>query len=162
MYGNCSAADHKALQRVVKTAQQITGTQLPTIEEIYHKRCLGRARNIIKDASYPNHRLFTLLPCGRHYRSLCSRNRSLRKSFFPMAVTLLNSTPPFSTLYTHTALYNSLQFSSIHFLIYSHSVLYCILFSAVHIVSYRLIYAIVLTFHFSVYNTILLYFLYCC
>ncbi|KAI4888889.1 hypothetical protein NFI96_000986, partial [Prochilodus magdalenae] len=48
-YGNCCAADRKALQRVVKLAQRITGTQLPTIQDIYHKRCLGRARNIIKD-----------------------------------------------------------------------------------------------------------------
>ncbi|KAI4904189.1 hypothetical protein NFI96_000143 [Prochilodus magdalenae] len=41
---------HYALQWVVKMAQRITGTQLPTIEDIYHKRCLGRARNIIKDS----------------------------------------------------------------------------------------------------------------
>ncbi|KAI4884795.1 hypothetical protein NFI96_009218 [Prochilodus magdalenae] len=63
-YGSCSASDRKALQRVVKTAQRITGTQLPTIESVYQKRCLtGR------EAS------------------------SLRESFLPEAVTLLNSTP---------------------------------------------------------------------
>lgn len=56
-YSNCSVSDRKALQRVVKTAQRITGTQLTTTENIYHKRCLGRARNIIKDASHPNHGL---------------------------------------------------------------------------------------------------------
>ncbi len=38
--------------------------------------------------------LFTLLPSGRRYRSLCSHTSRLRKSFFPKAVTLLNSTPP--------------------------------------------------------------------
>ncbi|KAI4892187.1 hypothetical protein NFI96_026690 [Prochilodus magdalenae] len=31
-YDSCSASDRKALQRVAKTAQRITGTQLPTIE----------------------------------------------------------------------------------------------------------------------------------
>uniref|UniRef100_A0A9J8BUX2 Alkylated DNA repair protein AlkB homologue 8 N-terminal domain-containing protein n=1 Tax=Cyprinus carpio carpio TaxID=630221 RepID=A0A9J8BUX2_CYPCA len=92
-YNNCSASDRKALQRVVKTAQRITGTQLTSIENIYNKRCLGRARNIIKDASHPNHGLFTLLPSGRRYRSLRSRTSRLRKSFFPGAVTLLNATP---------------------------------------------------------------------
>ncbi|KAI4890782.1 hypothetical protein NFI96_007797, partial [Prochilodus magdalenae] len=65
-YGNCCAADRKALQRVVKMAQRITGTQLPTIQDIYHKRCLGRARNIIKDVSHPNHGLFTLLSPQPH------------------------------------------------------------------------------------------------
>ncbi|KAI4885335.1 hypothetical protein NFI96_001849 [Prochilodus magdalenae] len=94
-YGSCSASDRKALQRVVKTAQRITGTQLPTIESVYQKRCLSRARSIIKDPSHPNHELFTLLPSGRRYRSLRSRTNRLRKSFFPEAVTLLNSTPLF-------------------------------------------------------------------
>ncbi|KAI4903633.1 hypothetical protein NFI96_009461, partial [Prochilodus magdalenae] len=79
-YGNCCTADRKALQRVVKIAQGITGTQLPTIQDIYHKRCLGR--NIIKDVSHPNHGLFTPLPSGRRYRSLRSRTSRLRNCFF--------------------------------------------------------------------------------
>ncbi|XP_037390419.1 GTPase IMAP family member 1-like [Pygocentrus nattereri] len=91
-YGSCCAADRKALQRVVKTAQCITGTDLPTIEDIYYKRCMGRARNIIKDVTHPNHRLFSLLPSGRRYRSLRSRTSRLRKSFFPEAVILMNAT----------------------------------------------------------------------
>ncbi|KAI4882866.1 hypothetical protein NFI96_000892 [Prochilodus magdalenae] len=90
-YGNCCAADRKALQRVVKMAQRITGTQLPTIQDIYRKRCLGRARNIIKDVSHPNHGLFTLLPSGRRYRSLRSRTSRLKNSFFHEAVCLMNA-----------------------------------------------------------------------
>ncbi|CAI5682805.1 unnamed protein product [Oreochromis niloticus] len=69
-YGNCSASDRKALQRVVKTAQRIAGAPLPAIKDIYRKRCLKRAGKIIKDPSHPSHRLFTLLPSGRRYRSL--------------------------------------------------------------------------------------------
>ncbi len=61
-----------------KYAQRIIGTQLTTIENIYHKRCLGRARNIIKNASHPNHGLFTILPSGRRYRSLRSCTSRLR------------------------------------------------------------------------------------
>ncbi|XP_072100677.1 uncharacterized protein [Mobula birostris] len=91
-YGNYPVSDHKALQQVVKTAQRIIGTQLPTIENIYHKCCLGRAKSIIKDASHPNHGLFTLLPSGKRYRSLRSHTSRYRKSFFPEAVTLLNLT----------------------------------------------------------------------
>ncbi|XP_066515057.1 butyrophilin-like protein 3 [Hoplias malabaricus] len=88
----CTATvDHKALQRVVKTAQRTIGTELPTIEDIYHKHCLGKARNIVKDITHPNHGLFSLLPSGRHYRSLRSRTSRLRKSFFPEAVILMNT-----------------------------------------------------------------------
>ncbi|TWW73566.1 hypothetical protein D4764_15G0009600 [Takifugu flavidus] len=39
-YGSCTIAEHKALQRVVKTAQRITGTPLPAIEDVQKKRCL--------------------------------------------------------------------------------------------------------------------------
>ncbi len=90
-YGNCTVSDQKALQRVVKTAQYTTGVGLPSIKDVYHKRCLRRVRSIIKDSSHPNHRLFTPLPSGRCYRSLRCRTSRLRNSFFPSSVSLLNS-----------------------------------------------------------------------
>ncbi|KAI5085956.1 gastrula zinc finger protein XlCGF28.1-like, partial [Silurus meridionalis] len=89
--GSCSAAERKALQRVVKTAQHITGTPLPAMEDIQKKRCLRRARSILKDSSHPAHRLFTLLPSGRRFRCLRTRTSRLKNSFFPRAVSLVNS-----------------------------------------------------------------------
>ena len=38
-YGNCSASDRKALQRVVRMAQYITGAKLPAIQDLYNRRC---------------------------------------------------------------------------------------------------------------------------
>ncbi|KAI3368350.1 hypothetical protein L3Q82_008055 [Scortum barcoo] len=76
-YGSCSAADRKALQRVVKAAQRIAGAPLPRIEDIYRKRCLKRAGKIIKDSSHPAHRLFTLLPSGKRYRSARTKTTRL-------------------------------------------------------------------------------------
>ncbi|KAI3367434.1 hypothetical protein L3Q82_026296, partial [Scortum barcoo] len=90
-YGSCSAADRKALQRVVKAAQRIAGAPLPSIEDIYRKRCLKRAGKIIKDSSHPAHRLFTLLPSGKRYRSARTKITRFLNSFFPTAVRLLNS-----------------------------------------------------------------------
>ncbi len=49
-FGNFSAADRKALQRVVKLEQRITGSSFPTIEDIYSSRCRDRAASIIKDS----------------------------------------------------------------------------------------------------------------
>lgn len=92
-YGSCSVAERKALQRVVKTAQRITGTPLPAIEHIQRKRCLHRARSILKDSSHPAHKLFSLLPSGRRFRCLRTRTSRLKNSFFPRAVSLLNSNP---------------------------------------------------------------------
>ena len=51
-YGNCSASDRKALQRVVRTAQYITGAKLPVIQDLYTRRCQRKALKIVKDSSH--------------------------------------------------------------------------------------------------------------
>ena len=89
-YGSCSAADRKALQRVVKTAERITGSHLPSVQGIYNTRCLRKARNIVKDHSHPGYGILKLLPSGRRYRSIRARTTRLTNSFFPQAVRLLN------------------------------------------------------------------------
>ena len=80
------------------TAQRITGAPLPSIEALQRKRCLQTPRGIVKDCPHPNHRLFTLLPSGRRYRSLRTRTSRFRGSFFPASVTPLNSPPNTCTL----------------------------------------------------------------
>ena len=50
-YGNCSASNHKALQRVVRTAQYITGAKLPAIQDLYTRWCQRKALEIVKDPS---------------------------------------------------------------------------------------------------------------
>uniref|UniRef100_A0A4W5KKS1 Reverse transcriptase domain-containing protein n=1 Tax=Hucho hucho TaxID=62062 RepID=A0A4W5KKS1_9TELE len=89
-YCNCSASDRKALQRVVRTAQYITGAKLPAILDLYTRRCQRKALKIVKDPSHPSHRLFSLLPHGKRYRSTKSRTKRLLNSFYPQAIRLLN------------------------------------------------------------------------
>jgi hypothetical protein len=72
-FGNCSASDRKALQRVVRTAQYITEAKLPAIQDLYNRRCQRKALKIVKDSSHPSHRLFSLLPHGKRYQSLGPR-----------------------------------------------------------------------------------------
>ena len=40
-YGNCSTSDRKALQRVMRTAQYITGAKPPAIQDLDTRRCQG-------------------------------------------------------------------------------------------------------------------------
>ncbi len=42
-YGNSSNQDCKALQRVVRLAERISGSALPSLKDIYFKRCKSRA-----------------------------------------------------------------------------------------------------------------------
>uniref|UniRef100_A0A4W5LD23 Reverse transcriptase domain-containing protein n=1 Tax=Hucho hucho TaxID=62062 RepID=A0A4W5LD23_9TELE len=79
-YGNCAASDRKALQRVVRTAQYITGAKLPAIQDLYTRRCQRKALKIVKD---PSHRLFSLLPHGKQYRSAKSRTKGFSTVFTP-------------------------------------------------------------------------------
>ena len=92
-YGSCTAADRKALQRVVKAAAKITGTSLTSIEDIAHSRCLSKAKKIIADPTHPDKSLFNLLPTTRciKYRSIKSGTTRFCNSFFPRAIRLLNS-----------------------------------------------------------------------
>ncbi|KAI4883221.1 hypothetical protein NFI96_022607 [Prochilodus magdalenae] len=64
-YGSATSAERKALQRVVKTAQHITTTALPPIQDIYDKRCLRKAVNISSDPTHPTNPLFQPLPSGK-------------------------------------------------------------------------------------------------
>ncbi|KAF7655017.1 hypothetical protein LDENG_00062100, partial [Lucifuga dentata] len=90
-YGNCSAQSRKSLQKVVKAAQHIIGKRLPAIQDIFHQRCLQKVHSILKDHSHPAHRLFSLLPSGRRYRSMAARTTRLNNSFYHQAIRLLNS-----------------------------------------------------------------------
>lgn len=90
-YGNSSRHDCKALQRVVRLAERIVGSALPSLQDIYLNRCRSRAEKIIKDFTHPSNHIFTLLPSGKRYRSLMAKTERLRRSFFPQATRLLNS-----------------------------------------------------------------------
>ncbi len=66
-YGNTSDQDCKALQRVVRLAERISGSALPSLQDIYLKRCKSRAAKIIKDSNHPGNCLFILLTSGKRF-----------------------------------------------------------------------------------------------
>jgi hypothetical protein len=88
-YGNCSVSDCKALQRVVRTAQYITGAKLPATQDLYNRRCQRKAHKIIRDSSHPSYRLFSLLLHGKRYRSSKARTKRILNSFYTEAIRLL-------------------------------------------------------------------------
>ncbi len=77
--------------RVVRLAERISGSALPSLQNIYLKCCKSRAVKIIKDSNHPGNCLFNLLPSGKRFRSLMAKTERLRRSFFPQAIRLLNS-----------------------------------------------------------------------
>ncbi len=79
-YGNSSNQDCKALQRVVRLAERISGSALPSLQDIYLKRCKSRAAKILKDSNHPGNHLFSLLPSGKHFRSMMAKTEELLPS----------------------------------------------------------------------------------
>ncbi len=71
-YNNSLNQDCKALQRDVRLAERISGSALPSLQDIYLKRCKSRAAKILKDS---NHHLFCLLPSGKRFRSMMAKTR---------------------------------------------------------------------------------------
>ncbi|KAM9534624.1 uncharacterized protein ACWYII_039492 [Salvelinus alpinus] len=54
-YGNCTARNRRPLQRVVRSAQRITGSKLPALQHTYSTRCHRKDKKIIKDINHPSH-----------------------------------------------------------------------------------------------------------
>ncbi len=75
-HGNASNQDCKALQRVVRLAERISGSALPSLQDIYLKRCKSRAAKITKDSNHPGKHLFILLPSGKRFRSMMAKTET--------------------------------------------------------------------------------------
>ncbi|XP_027131739.1 uncharacterized protein LOC113744876 [Larimichthys crocea] len=88
--GGCRASDWKNVRRVVRTAENIIGTSLPSIQDVAQKRCMARAVNISRDSSHPHHGLFSLLASGKRFRSIRCRTTRFCNSFVPQAIRQLN------------------------------------------------------------------------
>ncbi len=144
-YNNATNQDCKALQRVVRLAERISGSALPSLQDIYLKRCRSRTVKIIKDSNHPGNHLFCLLPSGRRFRSMMAKTERLRRSFFPQAIRLLTQTlfhkhsqDPLSTvniitfssllLYVHYHEHPSAHPSYSHYYLLSPSTLFFFLF----------------------------------
>ena len=89
-YGSASQQQRDSLDRIVRTAGKIVGSDLPSLDSIYAKRLTERARKIAADVSHPGCHLFDLMPSGRRYRSLKTRTGRYQNSFFPQAVNALS------------------------------------------------------------------------
>ncbi len=71
--------------------QCISVSALPSLQDIYLKRCKSRAVKILKDSNHPGNHLFCLLPSGKCFWSMMAKTERLRRSFFPQAIRLLNT-----------------------------------------------------------------------
>ncbi len=109
-FGNSTAGNRKP-QRVVRTARHIVGGKHPSLQDIYTRRCIRKARRNINDSSHPSHSLLSLLPSVRRLRSIRSRTSRLRDGFFPAGYqTNEQSELIHPTAYSHFTVSHELHF----------------------------------------------------
>uniref|UniRef100_A0A3B3HPU9 Reverse transcriptase domain-containing protein n=1 Tax=Oryzias latipes TaxID=8090 RepID=A0A3B3HPU9_ORYLA len=92
-FAAATARDKAKLQRVIHSAEKVIGCHLPSLQELLISRTWRRAARIVADPSHPGHNLFRPLPSGKRLRSIRTRTSRHKNSYFPTAVSLLNSTP---------------------------------------------------------------------
>ncbi len=66
-YGSCSAEDCKLYRQGCKNST-LYETELPSVRDIYGKKCCDRAQKIVREPSHPASGLITQLPSGRHWK----------------------------------------------------------------------------------------------
>ncbi|KAK1788797.1 hypothetical protein P4O66_002606 [Electrophorus voltai] len=105
-FGNSTKQDRQAVERVVRSAEYITCTELPDLQTIYDKRCQTKARRIVKDPTHLNNRLFSLLSTKyifstesilmfvRCYQTAYKGYSFTKQGPVPAATTTINSPAP--------------------------------------------------------------------
>ncbi len=84
-FSSATKSDLRRLWRVVRTAERIIGTTLPTLQELYLSRV---SKKVWQNHSGPltlAHSLFELLSSDRCCRALSTRTTRHRNSFFPIS-----------------------------------------------------------------------------
>ena len=90
-YNQLTAKDRKKLECVIRRSAKIAGTELSSLEDIYHQHISRKATSVMKDTSHPLHSYFVPARSGRRLISVRSRTNRLAHSFIPSAVRFLNS-----------------------------------------------------------------------
>ena len=79
------------LQSIVRNAERIIDTELPSLESIYVDRMTNKTNKILNDSHHPAHMYFNFLPSNRRLRAFKGCKR-FTKSFFPQSVKCYNGT----------------------------------------------------------------------
>ena len=59
-FGRASYEEKSQLETLVRCASKIIGLTLPSIESVYHTRCVHKSKKIVRDATHPANHLFEL------------------------------------------------------------------------------------------------------
>ncbi len=82
-FSSATKSDHRRLRRVVRSAERIIGTTLPTLQELHLSRVSKKAGKITLDPSHPAHSLFEPILSWSTLQSSEHQNGQTQKQFIP-------------------------------------------------------------------------------
>ena len=85
-YNSVCQKDKDQLERIVRTASKIIGSDMKPVATIHSLRSHCKMMAIVQDTSHPANHLFQPLPSGRRYRAMRARTSRFQNSFYPQAV----------------------------------------------------------------------------
>lgn len=84
-----SVRNRGRLQRIIRSAEKVSGCNLPSLQDLHASRTLRRAGKIVVGLFHFGHKLLETLPSGRRLRTIKDQNLH-ENSFFPPATRLIN------------------------------------------------------------------------
>ena len=90
-FDRATVLDLYKLQSVVRHAERLIDTRLPTLNELYLHRMSVKTSKIMKEEFHPSFNYFEFLPSNRRLRAYMGNKRFV-DSFFPQAVKYYNGT----------------------------------------------------------------------
>ena len=95
-YGNLGLQHRNSLDKIVRLAGKIAGVSFPSLNSIFTKQVLTKARCIMSDDAHPLRAKYQLLHSGVRLRSIKGKKRYF-SSFVPTSIRALNATGRFKT-----------------------------------------------------------------
>lgn len=122
----------KCLQPGIKSAQKINSSQLSSLEGIYRTNCSSKAMNLCKDFTHPGHRFIHSPAAWQALRCLYVCTSMPRNSFYPKAVTLMNTLPLFPSPTSPSNWTGTQMHTDLHTCTLSHIVIHSTMFASRH------------------------------
>ena len=85
-YSSACQKDKDQLERIVRTASKIIGSDMKPIASIHSLRSDLKVMAIVQDTSHPANHLFQPLPSGRRYRAMRVSISRFQNSVYPQAI----------------------------------------------------------------------------
>ena len=90
-YGNLCTKDKNSLGRIVKTSSKIAGVNFSSLDQIFYRQVLKKAKSICSDDAHPLRLEYVPLPSGLRLSAHMAKKNRYKNSFVPVSIRAMNA-----------------------------------------------------------------------